>query len=148
MLCQSLLGYSPLNTVFLTSNYTSNNNQFIYNYMVSSKYPNLITIIICLQIVKWFQVCLSNTNNFQTNLFNQYRSPQQIHPFQVKLDHRIITTKEYSTHLRAKELEPHHQMQFSVIPRIPLFFVGGDLPFCSGKQLAYSCSHWQGIVIL
>ena len=32
-----------------------------------------------------------------------------------------MTMKEYSTHPRFPELEPHYQIQFSVIPSTPLF---------------------------
>ena len=35
-----------------------------------------------------------------------------------------MAMKEYSTLPRAQELEPHFQVQFSVIPRTPLFGVG------------------------
>ena len=37
---------------------------YLYKYMVSSNY--LMTVIICLHTVIWFQVFLSNPNNFQT----------------------------------------------------------------------------------
>ena len=44
--------------------------------------------------------------------------------------------KEYSTFLRAPELEPHHKMQFSVIPRTSLY--GESFTSLQRKELAYS----------
>ena len=37
------------------------------------------------------------------------------------MDLGVMATDEYSELPRSPELEPHHQMQFSVIPRTPLF---------------------------
>ena len=36
-----------------------------------------------------------------------------------------MTMNRYSKFLRSSELEPHHQMQFTVMPRFPLFELGG-----------------------
>ena len=44
--------------------------------------------------------------------------PKQILPIQVRVDLRVMPMKGSSTFLKALGLEPHHQMQFSVIPRI------------------------------
>ena len=41
----------------------------------------------------------------------------------------IMAIKRYTTLTRASEQEPHHQMQFSVIPRAPFLGGGGSYPF-------------------
>ena len=38
----------------------------------------------------------------------------------VRVDLGVMTMKGYSTFPRSPELEPHHKMQFSVIPKTPL----------------------------
>ena len=43
--------------------------------------------------------------------------PEKVLPLWVRVDLGVMAMKVYSTYLRAPELEPHHQMQFSVIPR-------------------------------
>ena len=48
--------------------------------------------------------------------------------------------KRYSTFPRGPELEPHHQMQFRVILKIPLFLMG-FLALC-WKSSAYSKPCW------
>ena len=63
----------------------------------------------------------SNTNNFQTDLFNT--QIEQIQPLQVRVDLGVMVIKGYSTQLRALKLEPHYQMEFSAIPRAPLIGV-------------------------
>ena len=83
-----------------------------------------------------------NTNNFQTNLFDPYMGHWQVLQLQVKVDLGVMAMKWYSTLNRPLELELYHQMQFTVIPRIPLF--GRILPLCMGTQSAYSMSHQQG----
>ena len=45
----------------------------------------------------------------------------KIIPLQVRVDLEIMAMKGYSTLPRSPELEPHHQMHFIVIPRIPQF---------------------------
>ena len=40
-------------------------------------------------------------------------------PFLFRVDLGVRTMKGYYTLPRALELEPHHRLQFSVIPRIP-----------------------------
>ena len=40
----------------------------------------------------------------------------------VTVDQSVMAMKGYSTLPKSKELEPHHQMQFSVVPRTLLFF--------------------------
>ena len=47
--------------------------------------------------------------------------PYQLLPFRVRVNLGVMAMKEYSTLLRASEMEPHHRMQFSVILRSPIF---------------------------
>ena len=47
----------------------------------------------------------------------------QVLPLRVKVDPGVMAMKAYSTLLKPPELEPHHQMQFTVIPKTP--FLGG-----------------------
>ena len=42
-------------------------------------------------------------------------------PLRVRVDLGVMAMKGYSTFPRALELEPHHQMQFNVMPRTPIF---------------------------
>ena len=55
--------------------------QFLMDYLMPKFYSFVnvyhtnifnLSIIICLHTVVWFQVFLSNTNNFQTDLFDPY----------------------------------------------------------------------------
>ena len=39
----------------------------------------------------------------------------------------IISMNDYSTLHRSPELKPHHQMQFSVVLRTPIFLFGGGV---------------------
>ena len=55
-------------------------------------------------------------------------APKQILPLYFRVDLGVMEMKSYFTLLRAPEVESHHQIQFSVIPRTPL--LGGVLPFC------------------
>ena len=76
----------------------------LYNYMVSSIYSYLI-IIVCLHKVTWFQVFLSNTNNFQKYILgHRWNSKKGTTPGQNWPDHS------------KGELEPYHLLQFNVIP--------------------------------
>ena len=43
------------------------------------------------------------------------RYPNRSYPIQDRVYMRVIAMKEYFTFPEAQELEPHHQMQFSVI---------------------------------
>ena len=52
--------------------------------------------------------------------------PKQVLPLWVKVDLGEIAMKRYFTLLRAPNLEPHHHMQFNVIPRTSPYV----LPFC------------------
>ena len=47
--------------------------------------------------------------------------PQQVVPPQARIDLGVMKLEEYSTLLKYSEVEPHHQMQFSVMPRTPFF---------------------------
>ena len=57
----------------------------------------------------------------------------QVLSLQVTVDLRVIAMK-YSTLTRSPELDPYHQMQFSIIPRISLFLDGGVYPFYRGPS--------------
>ena len=48
-------------------------------------------IIICFPTVIWFQVFLSNTNNFQTNILQPETGPQKVLPLWVMVDLGIIS---------------------------------------------------------
>ena len=50
--------------------------------------------------------------------------PQQVLPLKIKVDLGIMAMKGYSTLPRSPELEPHHQMLFSIIPGSPIFCRG------------------------
>ena len=41
---------------------------------------------------------------------------------QIKVNLGVMAMKEYSTLPRTPDVKPHHQILFSVIPRIPLYF--------------------------
>ena len=58
--------------------------------------------------------------------------PKQILPLQVRVNLGFMPMKGYYTLLRPPELEPHYQMQFSVILRTPLF---GMESFLSAKDI-------------
>ena len=47
--------------------------------------------------------------------------PEQILPLWFRLDLGVMAMKGYFTLPRAPELESHHHIQFSVIPRISFF---------------------------
>ena len=70
-------------------------------------------------MIIWYQIFLSNINNLQK--FDTQLGPYQVLAFQVRVDLGLMVMKLYSTLLRATELEPHQQMQFSFIPRTRLF---------------------------
>ena len=54
-----------------------------------------------------------------------------------------MATKENPALPKPPELEPYHQMQFSVIPRTPLFFGGEVLRLCRGYSWHILSSHQQ-----
>ena len=66
-----------------------------------------------------------------------------------RVDPRLISMNGYSTHPRSLELKPHHQMQFTVIPRASPFLVfmcvcmGGVTPLL-WIQVAYFRSRRKG----
>ena len=98
-----------------------------------------------LHTVVWFQVFLSNTNNLHTVIWYQVflSDTNNLHTvvwFQVFLSNKIIYTRLYDVKysyqiivwfqiyfalLSSPVMEPHLQMQFSVMPRIP--FLEWDL---------------------
>ena len=53
--------------------------------------------------------------------------PEQVLPFWVRVDLGVKAMKQYSTLHRPTELEPHHEIQFSVIPGTP-FLERGLVP--------------------
>ena len=48
--------------------------------------------------------------------------PSQVLPLQVRIDLRVMAMKGYSILLRPPEMEPHNQMQFSVILRTSKYY--------------------------
>ena len=51
---------------------------------------------------------------------------KQVLPLRFTVDLGVMAIKEYFPLFRSPELEPHNQMQFSVIPRtLHFFFFGG-----------------------
>ena len=63
---------------------------------------------------------------------NEYLRPIYMESYRVQLPRanvvlRVMTMKMYSTFSVSLEVEPHHQMQFSILSRISLlFFVAGS----------------------
>ena len=57
-------------------------------------------------------------------------SPYRVLPLQVRVDLGVMVMKEYPTLLRSPELEPHHQMWFSLILSSP--FLWGLLSLFKG----------------
>ena len=47
-------------------------------------------------------------------------TPEQVQPIRVIMDLEVKALKGYSKFLRSLELESGHQMQFNIMPRIPL----------------------------
>ena len=66
---------------------------------------------------------LTNVINFETDLFNQESLPKQLLQIWVTIVLGIMTLKGYSIHAWALELEPHHQIQLSVLLMTPYFVV-------------------------
>ena len=74
-----------------------------YNYLtVTIKHQSFV----CIQLI----------------LFDSSIGPYQVLPLQVRVDQGVMTIKVYSTLLRSPNLELHHPIQFSVIPRSSPFF--------------------------
>ncbi len=68
---------------------------------------NYITVV-------WFQVFLSNTNNFQTVLFDSLMEREQVLSLRVSVDIGVMAMQGYSIFFIFPELEPHYQMQFKL----------------------------------
>ena len=66
---------------------------------------NYITVV-------WFQVFLSNTNDFQTVLFDSLMEREQVLSLRVRVDIGIMAMKGYSIFFIFPELEPHYQLKF------------------------------------
>ena len=58
----------------------------------------------------------------------------QVLPFQIWVDLGVMTMKMYTTFLRYPELWPHHQIQFTVRPKSPLFRYGILLLWIQGRR--------------
>ena len=71
--------------------------------------------------------------------------PEQVLPLWVRVDLGVMAMKAYSTLPIFPELEPHYQVQFSVITRTFLWWAGGLAPTLQEMQSAYSKPHPQGI---
>ena len=54
------------------------------------------SLIICFYTIIWFHVFLSNTNNFQKDLFDPYVWLEQVLPFWVSVNQGVIVIKGYS----------------------------------------------------
>ena len=55
--------------------------------------------------------------NGQTVLFDPLMGPLQVLPPRIRVDLAVMGIKRYSTFPKTSALEPHHQMQFSVITK-------------------------------
>ena len=84
--------------------------------------------------IKWFQVWLSNPQfninhlfahfwivlimiNYYKALYDPYIGPKQALPLRVRVALGIMAMKGYSRFTKDPGIEPHHQIQFTVIPR-------------------------------
>ena len=82
-------------------------------------------IIFHLHTAIWYQVFLSNTTNFQTDLFDPEMKIELVLPLQVWKNLGVMGVKGYSTLPKSPELKSNYQLQFSV------FLVeGGVFLFC------------------
>ena len=76
--------------------------------------------------------------------------PRERLPFRFRWDFEIIGMKRYSTFLRCPEQEPHHQMQFSVIPLTQSnWFICSTIFWIEDSFIFYFCygSFPNGILI-
>ena len=82
-----------------------------------------IVYIVCLYLhflcsllhtVIWYQVFLSNTSDSKTDLYNLLIKLLQVLLPRVWVDQKILAMDGYYIIPNYLELEPHHQMQFSV----------------------------------
>ena len=76
-----------------------------------------------LNTVVWFQVFLSNANNFQTDQFNPWTDSRKVLQLRGRVGLRVMVIKRYSIISRAPELGSHHRIDFNVITREPSFWV-------------------------
>ena len=58
-------------------------------------------------------------------------------------DLALMVMKGYSILPRSQGLEPHHQIQFSAIPRTLPFFFLNEMSYSSAEDTAYSKPHQQ-----
>ena len=94
----------------------------------------LITILYTNTLYIKYSVFLFNSNQFKQICVTPRCDSNS--PLRVKKDLKVMIVKDASTFPRFLEQEPHHQMQFSVVPRTPL--VGENLISQQGLQLVYS----------
>ena len=69
--------------------------------------------------------------------------PQQVLPFQVRVNLEVIAIKGNSTLSRASELEPHHLMNLVLYLGHPLF--GGMYYFLQGIEAVYFKASQKGM---
>ena len=60
-------------------------------------YNDVFNIVNCLHMVIWFQVFISNTNNFQIDLFDV--NSKQVLPLPVRVDLGVMAVEKYCTFL-------------------------------------------------
>ena len=70
--------------------------------------------------------------------------PQQVLAFQIRVDLGVMEMKEYSTFPKAPELEPDHQMRFSVIYRTLVGLVGPSQLHKSTRCIEPPHPDWTG----
>ena len=88
----------------------------------------------------WSRVFLSKSNNFQTDLFGWRWEPNRFNHSLSEWTKEYWQCKGNSTHPSFPKLKPHHQIQFSVLPRTHSFGPGRLNP----KQEILLMLHSQG----
>ena len=88
-------------------------------------YTFIVTFFVFLfWIVDFFLHLVLLKNNVEKDLFDLSIGFKQVLSLRDWIELGIMSMKRYSTLFRFPELEPHHRMQFRVIPRILLFYEG------------------------
>ena len=75
---------------------------------------------------------LFNTNNFYISI-----GLKQVLPHQAKMELELMAMKKYFKFHRSSEPEPHYEIQFSAIPKTPLWG-GEDFTLLQRKESVYS----------
>ena len=115
--------------------------KFVYYHLFSQLYIRYSYLTPIIRAILWFQVFLSNTNNFQiTRAQTGTTTPG-------REDLGLMAIKEYSTFSRFLRVEPHHQIQFSVIARIFVLCMKRELIPLQRMQSAYYKSHRQCVCV-